>query len=201
MPKIVLVIHPTTERNGLNRIRAHITPNTLNMVCESAARFAEGLPTEAAMLAVMVVPIFSPRTIAQAIGNGIHPMLSIIRVIAIVADDDWSTRVSTEPKPRKIRTDQNPNPDHVFTNSNTSGVCLRSGTESFMNERPRKRSEKPTTSSPMFLLWFFFEIDRMNPTSIKGTARIEISALNPSHATIHAVTVVPMLAPMMTPIA
>ena len=41
----------------------------------------------------------------------------------------------------------------------------------------------------------------MNPTAINGTARIEISALNPSHATSHAVTVVPIFAPIMTLIA
>ena len=82
------MILPTRLRKGLKKISAQITPNTLNMVCDNAARFAEGLPTDAAMLAVIVVPIFSPRTIAQAIGKGIHPMLSMIRVIAIVADDD-----------------------------------------------------------------------------------------------------------------
>jgi hypothetical protein len=32
-----------------------------------------------------VVPMFSPRTIAHAILNGIQPMLSMIRVMAIVS--------------------------------------------------------------------------------------------------------------------
>ena len=82
------MIFPTSPRNGLNRINAHITPNTLNIVCDKAARFADGLPTDAAILAVMVVPMFSPRTIAQAIGKGIHPMLSMMSVIAMVADED-----------------------------------------------------------------------------------------------------------------
>ena len=53
-----------------------------------AARFACVLPMEAAMLAVMVVPIFSPNTMAQAMWNGIQPMLSIMSVMAMVADDD-----------------------------------------------------------------------------------------------------------------
>ena len=53
----------------------------------------------------------------------------------------------------------------------------------------------------MLCLWFFFEFEKMKPTSIKGTARIEMSALNPSHDTSHAVTVVPMFAPIITPIA
>ena len=50
----------------------------------------------------------------------------------------------------------------------------------------------------MFLLWSFLEIENMNPSAIRGTARIEMSALNPSHDTSHAVTVVPILAPIIT---
>ena len=153
------------------------------------------------MFAVIVVPIFSPRTIAQAMSNGMNPMLNMMRVMAIVADEDWSTSVSTVPKTRKISTDPNPCPAHDLTNSSTCGVSLRSGTDSFMNESPRKRRENPTISSPILCRWLFFEFEKRNPRSIKGTARIEISALNPSHETIHAVTVVPMFAPMMTPIA
>ena len=53
----------------------------------------------------------------------------------------------------------------------------------------------------MFLCWFFFEFENRKPRSIIGTARIEISALNPRRETIQAVIVVPMLAPIMTPIA
>ena len=102
------MILPTKLKNGLNNINAQITPNTLNIVCDKAARLADGLPTEAAMLAVMVVPIFSPRTIAHAIGKGIHPMLSIIRVMAMVADEDWRMRVSIVPTPRNISTEPNP---------------------------------------------------------------------------------------------
>ena len=56
-------------------------------------------------------------------------------------------------------------------------------------------------SSPMFLRLFFFEFEKRKPKSINGTASIEMSALNPNHDTIHAVIVVPMLAPMITPMA
>ena len=42
---------------------------------------------------------------------------------------------------------------------------------------------------------------RMTPTVINGTENTEISALNPKMEMIQAVIVVPMLAPMMTPIA
>ena len=70
-------------QNGWKNISAQTTPNRLNTVCDNAARLAEVLATEAAILAVMVVPIFSPKTIAHAILNGIHPMLSMISVMAI----------------------------------------------------------------------------------------------------------------------
>ena len=87
-PKRVSVMRPTKFKKGLYRINAQSTPKTLKMVCDIAARLACVFPTEAAMLAVMVVPIFSPSTMAQAIPNGIHPMLSIMSVIAMVADED-----------------------------------------------------------------------------------------------------------------
>ena len=102
------IIAPINERKGLNNINAQITPNTLNSVCDIAALFAEVFPTQAAMLAVIVVPIFSPRTIAQAISNGIQPILNIMSVIAIVADDDCRIRVSTVPKHKKISTEPKP---------------------------------------------------------------------------------------------
>ena len=100
--------YPTSARNGLKSNSAHITPKRLNIVCDIAARFACVFPTDAAMLAVIVVPIFSPSTIAHAILNGIHPMLSIMSVIAIVADDDCSTKVNTVPKTKKISTELKP---------------------------------------------------------------------------------------------
>ena len=48
---------------------------------------------------------------------------------------------------------------------------------------------------------FFMVFEKRKPKSINGTASIEISALKPNQETIHAVTVVPILAPMITPIA
>ena len=56
-------------------------------------------------------------------------------------------------------------------------------------------------SSPMLRRLSLFEFEKRNPSSIIGTASNEMSALKPSHDTIHAVTVVPMLAPMITPMA
>ena len=194
-------MYPTNFKKGRYRIKAHITPNKLNIVCDIAARFACVFPTDAAMFAVIVVPIFSPSTIAHAISKGIHPMLSMISVIAIVADDDCSIRVNTVPKARKRSTEPKPCDAHDVTNSNTSGVWRKSGTESFMKESPRNSKLNPTISSPIFLRLSFFEFENRNPKIIIGTARMEMSALNPNHETIQAVTVVPMLAPIITPMA
>ena len=47
---------------GRNKISAHVTPNTLMARCAKAARLAEVLAEDATILAVMVVPIFSPKT-------------------------------------------------------------------------------------------------------------------------------------------
>ena len=66
--------------------------------------------SEAAILAVMVVPIFSPSTIAQAMSNLIHPIFNIMRVNAIVALDDCKTRVRIVPKTKKMSTEPNPWP-------------------------------------------------------------------------------------------
>ena len=53
----------------------------------------------------------------------------------------------------------------------------------------------------MFLFLSFFEFEKRKPNSIKGTARMEMSALNPRRDTIQAVIVVPMFAPIITPMA
>ena len=58
------------------------------MVWDIAALFAWVFPIDAAIFAVMVVPIFSPNTMAHAMLNGIHPILNIISVIAMVAEED-----------------------------------------------------------------------------------------------------------------
>ncbi len=54
---------------------------------------------------------------------------------------------------------------------------------------------------PVFFLFCRLDIVKMNPTAIRGMERMDISALKPSSDMIHAVTVVPILAPMITPIA
>ena len=68
------------------------------------------------------------------------------------------------------------------------------------NARPMNRKEKPNTNSPiLFLLPLLLNINGI-PMASRGMANAAIFTLNPTAEIIHAVTVVPMLAPMMTPI-
>ena len=156
---------------------------------------------KAAILAVIVVPIFSPSTIAAPIWNGIQPILIIISVRAIVALDDCKTSVSTVPNNINISTYQKPISVQPWINDNTSGVSFKSGTDSFISDKPRKSNEKPMMHSLKFLLRSFFDMRITKPNAISGTARIEMSALKPKSEISQAVTVVPMLAPIITPIA
>ena len=99
---------PTRRRNGWNRQNTQHTPKTLNSMWARAVRFAETLATEAAILEVMVVPMFSPRTIAAAISKGIYPLATRTMVMAIVAAEDWSISVIKAPVTMNIRIEPMP---------------------------------------------------------------------------------------------
>ena len=145
--------------------------------------------------------MFSPSTIAAAMSKCIHLIFSIMSVSAIVALEDCKIRVITVPNNRNRSTEMNPFPDHPLINDKTSGVVLRSGMEFFISESPRNRREKPMTNSPIDFILSLLALDRIKPTAIRGTANMEMSALNPKMEIIHAVMVVPMLAPIITPMA
>ena len=153
------------------------------------------------MLAVMVVPIFSPSTIAQARGKSMRPDVVRSMVMAIVALEAWRTMVRMVPARRKMSSDQNPKPVKCEKNASIASLLSRSApAEDFMNESPRNMIAKPTMNSPMLLFFCFFEVWRMNPRAIRGTENTEMSTENP-RAVTQAVRVVPMLAPMITPMA
>ncbi len=59
---------------GAKSRMAQMTPMTLKMKWAKAARLAVMLPVRAAMLAVMVVPTFSPRMMAAEEGKSIQPL-------------------------------------------------------------------------------------------------------------------------------
>ena len=93
--------HDTASVKGVKRHNTHITPNTLNTKWAKAARLACVLPVSAARFAVMVVPIFSPKTSAAPNSKLIQPLAHIISVMAIVAADACTIMVNTVPIPTK----------------------------------------------------------------------------------------------------
>jgi len=69
-----------------------------------------------------------------------------------------------------------------------------------MNSRPRKIRANPTIISPHDLLRLIFENSSGIDKPIRGRLRALILILNPKIDIIQAVTVVPILAPIITPI-
>ena len=69
-----------------------------------------------------------------------------------------------------------------------------------MKVRPTYMIANPIRNWPMFFIPDFFDEWRTNPIAIIGTAKRAMFTENPSDV-IHAVRVVPMFAPMITPMA
>ena len=76
---------------------------------------------------------------------------------------------------------------------------LRSVAACWRNTRPMKRNEKPKINSPILLRLDLLEKMSGIPMASSGMAKAAISTLKPIAEIIHAVTVVPILAPIMTP--
>ena len=79
-----------------------------------------------------------------------------------------------------------------------SGLAFRSGALFFKKESPIKRKEKPKINSPIDLRLLLLEKISGRAKARRGRAKADISTLNPNIEIIHAVTVVPILAPMIT---
>ena len=131
------------------------TPKRLKMVWEMAVRLAWTLPTEAAMFAAMVVPMFSPRIIAAASLNGITPVVTRIMMMAIVAADDWKHTVRTilirrkmamEPAPHCVQDSRKPSRSGVMSTDAVDRRCAK----------PMKNRAKPMMMPPISRVrWFF----------------------------------------------
>ena len=83
----------------------------------------------------------------------------------------------------------------------TCGFCAKSaGIAFFIRSKPKKRSPNPTNVSPMRRTMANLGINwAKKPIAITGKAKSEICILKPNKLTIHAVIVVPILAPKITP--
>ena len=80
-----------------------------------------------------------------------------------------------------------------------SGFAPRSGALPFSISKPMKRKEKPKTNSPTDLRLLFCENNKGMPMASNGNEKADTDTLKPNAEIIQAVTVVPMLAPMITP--
>ena len=96
------------------------TPIILKMLWIRAERLACVLPTREANSAVIVVPIFSPKTMAAPISNGSHPFRHMVRVSVILALDDCTMTVRSAPTNTKNRRLKNPQLVNWLRNSRTS---------------------------------------------------------------------------------
>ena len=194
---------PRNPRNGLKRMKTQVTPKRLKRRWARAVLFALTLATEAAMFEVIVVPMFSPSTIAAAMVKGMYPWATRTMVIAIVAAEDWSMRVMQAPATMKMRMLPTPHPVSPPRNCRTGSLSSRTVDVSLRVVRPRNSRANPIMNSPMLLYFLFFAEMAMKAKNIRGTAiapRLKEPAPK-ERAKIQAVTVVPMFAPMMTAMA
>ena len=192
----------TRLTNGCSSINAHVTPITLMLRWAKAARRAWVLAPIATIFAVIVVPTFSPSTrrIPWSICN--TPVEQRIMVIAMMAALDCTQSVSTVPMNRKKNEFQKllslKREKNALMTALASGSCTRAKPVSLRVPSPKKRNAAPNKKSPMIRRRFMYI--SMIPTKNAGKTKSEMLNEKPNDM-IHAVTVVPMCAPMMTVMA
>ena len=108
--------------------------------------------------------------------------------------------VTTAPTSTKSRMVPNESTGIVASIFATISPIFKSVAEFCKNDRPMNRNEKPNTNSPTLLRLLLPEKMSGIPMASIGMAKAAIFTLNPTAEIIHAVTVVPMLAPIITPI-
>ncbi|MPM06527.1 hypothetical protein SDC9_52828 [bioreactor metagenome] len=134
--------------------------------------------------------MLSPRRIGMAASRVRSPWAAMAMVRPMVAELAWTTMVTAVP-----------------TRTPSRGLELKARKRSFLSRRktmddsmvciPRNRRPKPTIPLPMYFCRLVLpKRTRRTPSPSIGRAKSLILK-----ATIWAVTVVPMLAPMMTPTA
>jgi hypothetical protein len=133
-------------------------------------------------------------------GKSIQPWKSITSVMAVEAEDDWVINVRNVPANTKIIIERNPNSVNESTNINISGLSLMFGTPFLIKSSPIKRIPNPIMASARFWSFSFPKNMKGKKIPISIIAIGVICILKPKIETIHAVTVVPMFAPIMTPV-
>jgi len=93
---------------GWKSSSAHAAPTSLIRKWARAARLAQALPTSAAMLAVSVVPMFSPITSAAAVSYWMMPFSASSTVSTRATLLLWVTMASAAPMSTKSRSEAMP---------------------------------------------------------------------------------------------
>ena len=123
--------------------------------------------------------------------------------MAIIADDDWTRQVSSVPMAMKSSTDQKPKPPIEAIACSRPGCSSRLGIAACSSSIPTSSIVRPIIVWPIDCSLSFLE--KMNkrltrPSSI-GRLKAPSPPPSPKKVMIHAVAVVPMLAPIMTAMA
>ena len=122
-------------------------------------------------------------------------------VMAVAVAELWSMSVMTAPATMNRKMLHMPEPDREARKVLTPSLSSRTVEVSLRMERPRNKRPKPIRNSPR--LANFLMLMHMKAMNMSGMAMVAMLQLPPPklRAKIHAVTVVPMLAPMMTAMA
>ena len=149
-----------------------------------------------AKMASIVEPILLPNVIAQAVSHVIIPLNAIVITMALKAEDECIKAVITIPTKTAIKIEKNPQLCILERNVKFSASKVNTSESPL---RPRKSNPKPMIASPIFLDLESFIKVKKKPRPKIGSANVEILKLNPNKETIHAVIVVPIFAPKITP--
>ena len=120
--------------------------------------------------------------------------------MAMVAAEAWTMQVSSAPMATKRSTDQKPKPPSEAMPCSRPGYSLRLGMAPFSRSMPTNKRARPMTVWPIDLRLSLRPKMRNMLTAARNMGRLNWPELSPRprRVMIHAVTVVPMLAPIIT---
>ena len=163
-----------------------------------ATRLLARLPTTAARLAVKVVPMFSPRTMAKACSKLMTPETRAAKVNAVAAEEDWIKAVSPAPNNKNKTLLPSPSP-RLGRKVAKSSWAPSTAIWSFNRSKPMNSKAKPKTMSAICLGTRRSSNNSGTASPASGSAK-SLSENPPKDNTINqAVIVVPTLVPSSTP--
>ena len=120
--------------------------------------------------------------------------------MAIIAADACTRHVSNAPMPTNTSIDQKPQSDIDANACRKFGYSSRLGIALCNSSMPNSSSAKPMIVCPTDFSVSFFELKKNKLTIDKKSGKLNtpLPSPNPNRVMIHAVTVVPILAPIIT---